>query len=152
ERAGGRVAMVAGDPRLMKLTYPEDFAMAEQLAGAQRIVRTGFGVDAHRFGPGDAVWLAGGGIPHSHGPVGPSAADAGLPALTDALLGAIAEGDIGQHFPPSDPQWKDASSDRFLGHAVALAEAKGGRVLSADLTLICERPKIGPHREAMRAR
>ena len=152
ERAGGRVALVAGDPRLMKLTYPEDFAMAEQLAGGQRITRTGFGVDAHRFGPGDAVWLAGVNIPHSHGLVGHSDADAGLHALTDALLGAIAEGDIGQHFPPSDPRWKGASSDRFLAHAVKLAEAKGGRVLSADLTLICERPKIGPHRDAMRAR
>ena len=152
ERAGGRVALVAGDPILMKLTYPEDFAMAEQLAGGQRITRTGLGVDAHRFGPGDGVWLGGVRLPHSHGLVGHSDADAGLHALTDALLGALAEGDIGQHFPPSDPQWKDVSSDRFLAHAVRLAEARGGRVLSADLTLICERPKIGPHRDAIRAR
>ena len=152
ERAGGRVALVAGDPLLMKLTYPEDFAMAEQLAGGQRITRTGLGVDAHRFGPGDGVWLGGVRLPHSHGLVGHSDADAGLHALTDALLGALAEGDIGQHFPPSDPQWKDVSSDRFLAHAVRLAEARGGRVLSADLTLICERPKIGPHRDAIRAR
>ncbi|MBS0332456.1 MAG: bifunctional 2-C-methyl-D-erythritol 4-phosphate cytidylyltransferase/2-C-methyl-D-erythritol 2,4-cyclodiphosphate synthase, partial [Proteobacteria bacterium] len=152
ERAGGRVALVAGDPLLMKLTYPEDFAMAEQLAGVRRITRTGFGVDAHRFGPGDAVWLAGVQIPHSHGLVGHSDADAGLHALTDALLGAIAEGDIGQHFPPSDPQWRGVSSDRFLAHAVKLAEAKGARLLSADLTLVCERPKVGPHRHAMRAR
>ena len=152
ERAGGRVAMVAGDPMLMKLTYPEDFLMAEHLAQSQRIVRTGFGVDAHRFGPGDAVWLGGVRIAHDRGLVGHSDADAGLHALTDAVLGAIAEGDIGLHFPPSDPQWKDASSDRFLAHAVMLAHARGGRILHADLTLICERPKIGPHREAMRAR
>ena len=152
EQAGGRVALVPGDPMLMKLTWPEDFLMAEQLAGARRIVRTGFGLDAHRFGPGEAVTLGGVRIAHDHGLIGHSDADAGLHALTDALLGAIAEGDIGQHFPPSDPRWKDAASDRFLIHAVKLAEAKGGRILSADLTLVCERPKIGPHRDAMRAR
>ena len=152
ERDGGRVALVAGDPMLMKLTYPEDFLMAERLAASQRITRTGFGVDAHRFGPGDAVWLGGVRIAHDKGLVGHSDADAGLHALTDAVLGAIAEGDIGQHFPPSDPKWKGASSDRFLVHAVELVKAKGGRMISADLTLICERPKIGPHRDAMRAR
>jgi 2-C-methyl-D-erythritol 4-phosphate cytidylyltransferase / 2-C-methyl-D-erythritol 2,4-cyclodiphosphate synthase len=152
ERAGGQVAMAAGDPMLMKLTYPEDFLMAEQLAGSRRIVRTGFGVDAHRFGPGTVVWLGGIRIEHDLGLVGHSDADAGLHALTDAVLGAVAEGDIGQHFPPSNPKWKGASSDQFLLHAVKLAQAKGGRVLSADLTLICERPKIGPHRDAMRAR
>jgi 2-C-methyl-D-erythritol 4-phosphate cytidylyltransferase/2-C-methyl-D-erythritol 2,4-cyclodiphosphate synthase len=152
ERDGGRVALAAGDPMLMKLTYPEDFLMAEQLAGSQRLVRTGFGVDAHRFGPGSGVMLGGVSIPHDHGLVGHSDADAGLHALTDALLGAIAQGDIGQHFPPSDPQWKGASSDKFLRHALALARAAGAQVLSADLTLICERPKIGPHRDAMRAR
>jgi 2-C-methyl-D-erythritol 4-phosphate cytidylyltransferase/2-C-methyl-D-erythritol 2,4-cyclodiphosphate synthase len=152
ERDGGRVAFAPGDPMLLKLTYPEDFAMAEQLAGSRRIVRTGFGVDAHRFGPGDAVWLGGVRIAHARGLVGHSDADAGLHALTDALLGAIAEGDIGQHFPPSDPRWKDASSDRFLAHAAALARAKGGAIVSADLTLICERPKIGPHRAAIRGR
>ena len=152
ERAGGRVALVAGDPMLMKLTWPEDFAMAEQLAGGRRIVRTGFGVDAHRFGPGAGVTLGGVRIAHDRGLIGHSDADAGLHALTDALLGAIAEGDIGQHFPPSDPRWKGASSDQFLAHAAGLARAKGGRILGADLTLICERPKIGPHRDAMRAR
>jgi 2-C-methyl-D-erythritol 4-phosphate cytidylyltransferase/2-C-methyl-D-erythritol 2,4-cyclodiphosphate synthase len=152
ERAGGQVAMVAGDPMLMKLTYPEDFAMAEKLAGARRIVRTGLGIDAHRFGPGEAVMLGGVRIAHDQGLVGHSDADAGLHALTDALLGAIAEGDIGQHFPPSSPEWKGVSSDRFLLHAVKLAEAKGGQIVHADLTLICERPKIGPHRDAMRAR
>lgn len=151
EAAGGRIALAPGDPMLMKLTYPEDFQMAEQLAGGRRIVRTGFGVDAHRFGPGSEVWLGGVRIPHDHGLIGHSDADAGLHALTDALLGAIAQGDIGEHFPPSDPRWKDVSSGRFLAHAVELAQAIGGQVLSADLTLICERPKIGPHRDAMRA-
>jgi 2-C-methyl-D-erythritol 4-phosphate cytidylyltransferase/2-C-methyl-D-erythritol 2,4-cyclodiphosphate synthase len=152
ERAGGRVALVPGDPMLMKLTWPEDFAMAERLAGAQRIVRIGQGVDAHRFGPGKSVWLCGVEIPHEQGLVGHSDADCALHALTDAVLGAIAEGDIGAHFPPSDPQWKGVSSDRFLAHAVARLAARGGRVLNADVTLVCERPKIGPHREAMRAR
>jgi 2-C-methyl-D-erythritol 4-phosphate cytidylyltransferase/2-C-methyl-D-erythritol 2,4-cyclodiphosphate synthase len=152
ERAGGHVAMTPGDPMLMKLTYPEDFLMAEQLAGSRRIVRTGLGIDAHRFGPGSVVVLGGIRIQHDLGLVGHSDADAGLHALTDALLGAIAEGDIGQHFPPSDPKWKGASSDRFLIHAVSLAQAKGARLINADLTLICERPKIGPHRDAMRAR
>jgi 2-C-methyl-D-erythritol 4-phosphate cytidylyltransferase/2-C-methyl-D-erythritol 2,4-cyclodiphosphate synthase len=152
ERLGARIAITPGDPLLMKLTYPEDFAMAEQLAATQRIVRTGSGVDAHRFGPGDCVWLGGVRIPHDQGLVGHSDADAALHALTDALLGAIAEGDIGQHFPPSDPQWKGASSDRFLTHAADLLRAKGGRILNLDLTLICERPKIGPHRDAMRGR
>ncbi|HEX4711683.1 bifunctional 2-C-methyl-D-erythritol 4-phosphate cytidylyltransferase/2-C-methyl-D-erythritol 2,4-cyclodiphosphate synthase [Phenylobacterium sp.] len=152
ERDGGRVALVPGDPMLMKLTWPEDFMMAEQLVGSQRIVRTGFGIDAHRFGPGDAVMLGGVRIAHDRGLVGHSDADAGLHALTDALLGAVAEGDIGQHFPPSDPKWRGASSDQFLVHAVKLAQAKGARILSADLTLVCERPKIGPHRDAIRAR
>jgi 2-C-methyl-D-erythritol 4-phosphate cytidylyltransferase/2-C-methyl-D-erythritol 2,4-cyclodiphosphate synthase len=152
ERAGGRIAMVAGDPMLMKLTYPEDFLMAEHLAGAHRITRIGQGVDAHRFGPGDAVWLCGVRIPHDQGLIGHSDADCALHALTDAILGAIAQGDIGQHFPPSDPQWKGASSDRFLAHAMQLVADQGGRVVNIDLTLVCERPKIGPHRDAMRAR
>lgn len=152
ERAGGRVAMIPGDPLLMKLTYPEDFMLAEQLSGARRAVRMGQGVDAHRFGPGDAVWLCGVRIPHDHGLIGHSDADCGLHALTDAVLGAIAQGDIGEHFPPSDPQWKGASSDRFLTHAVELLTAGGGRILNADVTLICERPKIRVHRDAMRAR
>jgi 2-C-methyl-D-erythritol 4-phosphate cytidylyltransferase / 2-C-methyl-D-erythritol 2,4-cyclodiphosphate synthase len=137
---------------LMKLTYPDDFLLAEQLAASRRIVRTGFGVDAHRFGPGTVVVLGGIRIEHDLGLVGHSDADAGLHALTDAVLGAIAEGDIGQHFPPSSPKWKGASSDQFLLHAVKLVRARGGRILNADLTLICQRPKIGPHRDAMRAR
>lgn len=152
ERAGGRVVQTPGDPMLMKLTYAEDFAMAERLAGAARIVRTGMGLDAHRFGPGDGVWLCGVEIAHSAALIGHSDADAGLHALTDAILGAIGEGDIGDHFPPSDPQWKGVSSDRFLVHALKLVQARGGRLLNVDVTLVCERPKIKPHREAMRRR
>jgi 2-C-methyl-D-erythritol 4-phosphate cytidylyltransferase/2-C-methyl-D-erythritol 2,4-cyclodiphosphate synthase len=152
EAAGGRVVLAPGDPMLMKLTWPEDFAMAERLAGAARIVRVGQGYDAHRFGPGEAVWLCGVKIAHNAALIGHSDADAGLHALTDALLGAIGEGDIGDHFPPSDPQWKGVSSDRFLTHAVELVQARGGRVVNADVTLICEAPKIKPHRQAMRER
>ena len=152
EKAGGRIAAVAGDPMLMKLTYPEDFAMAEALAGQARSIRIGQGFDAHRFGPGDGVWLCGVKIPHDQGLVGHSDADAGLHALTDAILGAVAQGDIGQHFPPSDPQWRGASSDRFVQHAVGLVHASGGKVVNVDVTLICEAPRIGPHRQAMRER
>jgi 2-C-methyl-D-erythritol 4-phosphate cytidylyltransferase/2-C-methyl-D-erythritol 2,4-cyclodiphosphate synthase len=152
ERAGGHVALTPGDPMLMKLTYPDDFRIAEQLASARRIVRAGLGIDAHRFGPGDVVWLCGIRIEHELGLVGHSDADAGLHALTDAILGAIGEGDIGEHFPPSDPRWKGASSDQFLRHAVSLVARQGGRILNADLTLVCERPKVKPHRQAMRER
>ena len=158
EAAGGSVALVPGDPRLMKLTYPEDFPMAEALAqtadgGAPvMLARTGLGLDAHVFGPGDQVWLCGVSIPHTHGLVGHSDADAGLHALTDAVLGAMALGDIGDHFPPTDPQWKGAASDQFLIHAMKLIAAKGAKVINADVTLVCERPKVKPHREAMRAR
>jgi 2-C-methyl-D-erythritol 4-phosphate cytidylyltransferase/2-C-methyl-D-erythritol 2,4-cyclodiphosphate synthase len=152
EANGGRVALVHGDPMLLKLTYPEDFAMAERLSGAARLTRIGQGLDVHRWGPGDAVWLCGVKIDHDQSLVGHSDADAGLHALTDALLGAIGDGDIGEHFPPSDPQWKGASSDRFLVEAVRRVAAKGGRIVNVDLTLVCERPKIQPHRAAMRAR
>ncbi len=157
ERAGGRVALAPGDPMLMKLTYPEDFAMAEALAAQGSpspalATRIGQGFDAHRFGPGDAVILCGVRIPHDQGLIGHSDADAGLHALTDALLGAIGEGDIGDHFPPDDPKWKGADSTVFLRHAAGLVAAKGGRIVNVDVTLICERPKIKPHREAMRAR
>jgi 2-C-methyl-D-erythritol 4-phosphate cytidylyltransferase/2-C-methyl-D-erythritol 2,4-cyclodiphosphate synthase len=152
ERAGGAIRLTPGDPRLMKLTYPEDFEMAEALAGAMRLTRVGMGFDAHRFGPGESVWLCGVEIAHSHGLVGHSDADAGLHALTDAILGAIGEGDIGDHFPPSDPQWRGAPSSLFLEHAERLVKARGGAILNLDVTLICERPKIKPHREAMRAR
>ena len=152
ERAGGRVVLTAGDPMLMKLTYPEDFPMAEALAGSARITRVGQGVDAHRFGPGEGCWLCGVLVPHDQGLVGHSDADAGLHALTDAILGAIGEGDIGDHFPPTDPRWRGAASDTFLLHALDLVRAKSGRVLNADVTLICERPKIKPHRSVMRER
>jgi 2-C-methyl-D-erythritol 4-phosphate cytidylyltransferase/2-C-methyl-D-erythritol 2,4-cyclodiphosphate synthase len=152
ERAGGGITLTRGDPMLMKLTYAEDFAMAETLAGAARVTRIGQGFDAHRFGPGEEVWLCGVRIAHSHGLIGHSDADAGLHALTDALLGAIGEGDIGDHFPPSDPKWRGAPSSMFLEHAAKLVAARGARVINADVTLICERPKIKPHREAMRSR
>ena len=150
-RAAGRaVAMVAGDPRLMKLTYPEDFAMAEALIPRQ--TRVGQGFDAHRWGPGSSVWLCGVEIPHDQTLIGHSDADAGLHALTDAILGAMGDGDIGDHFPPTDPQWKGASSDRFLVHAVERLAARGGRLVNVDVTLICEQPKVKPHRQAMRER
>lgn len=151
ERGGGRVRLVPGDPRLMKLTFAEDFAMAEALAGS-RSIRVGQGFDAHRWGEGDAVWLCGVRIDHDRTLIGHSDADAGLHALTDAILGALGEGDIGDHFPPTDPQWKGAASDAFLAHAVRLLKARGGEVVNADVTLICERPKIRPHRQAMRER
>lgn len=150
EAAGGRVTLTPGDPMLFKLTYPEDFAMAERLAGAARVTRVGQGFDAHRFGPGDRVWLCGVEIAHDRGLVGHSDADAALHALTDALLGAVGQGDIGDHFPPSDPKWKGAPSHLFLTHALDLVSQAGGRLINVDVTLICERPKIKPHREAMR--
>jgi 2-C-methyl-D-erythritol 4-phosphate cytidylyltransferase/2-C-methyl-D-erythritol 2,4-cyclodiphosphate synthase len=152
ERAGGTIRLTPGDPRLMKLTYPEDFEMAETLAGGARISRVGMGFDAHRFGPGESLWLCGVEIAHSHGLVGHSDADAGLHALTDAILGAVGEGDIGDHFPPTDPKWRGAPSSLFLEHADALVRARGGRIVNVDVTLICERPKIKPHRGAMRGR
>jgi 2-C-methyl-D-erythritol 4-phosphate cytidylyltransferase/2-C-methyl-D-erythritol 2,4-cyclodiphosphate synthase len=152
EASGGRVRFVPGDPMLMKLTYPEDFLMAERLAGAARITRTGQGVDAHRLGPGDGVWLCGVKIPSDKALIGHSDADAGLHAITDAILGAIGQGDIGDHFPPTDPQWKGAPSHVFLRHAADLVRQGGGSLINVDVTLICERPKIKPHREAMRER
>ncbi|MFN3668585.1 MAG: bifunctional 2-C-methyl-D-erythritol 4-phosphate cytidylyltransferase/2-C-methyl-D-erythritol 2,4-cyclodiphosphate synthase [Brevundimonas sp.] len=148
--AGAAVALVAGDVRLMKLTYPEDFAMAEALIPRQ--IRVGQGFDAHRWGPGTSVWLCGVEIPHDRTLIGHSDADAGLHALTDAILGAMGDGDIGDHFPPSDPQWKGAASDRFLVHAVERLHARGGRLVNVDVTLICEQPKVKPHRQAMRER
>ncbi len=150
EAAGGRVALVQGDPALMKLTYPEDFAMAEALIAWE--TRMGLGLDAHRWGPGDTVWICGVPICHHQTLVGHSDADAGLHALTDAILGAIGDGDIGDHFPPSDPQWKGARSDQFLVHAVERVRARGGRLVNVDVTLVCEQPRIKPHRAAMKAR
>jgi len=150
EAAGGDVVLAPGDPLLFKITTPEDLIMAETIAAAAKTTRVGQGVDAHRFGPGDGVWLCGVKIPHDQTLIGHSDADAGLHALTDAILGAIGEGDIGQHFPPTDPKWKGAASSLFLKHAADLAAARGGRIVHLDITLICERPKIGPHRQAMR--
>ena len=150
EQDGGTVRLVQGDPRLMKLTYPEDFAMAEALIARQ--TRVGQGFDAHRWGPGNSVWLCGVEIPHDQTLIGHSDADAGLHALTDAVLGAMGDGDIGDHFPPTDPKWKGAASDQFLIHAVERLTARGGRLVNVDVTLICERPKVKPHRQTMRER
>ncbi len=150
--AGLDVAILPGDEDNVKLTMPGDIARASRIMGAQPVdIRTGTGFDVHRFGPGAAVVLCGVSVPFDRGLEGHSDADVGMHALTDAIYGALAEGDIGRHFPPSDPQWKGAESRIFLRHAAALAEARGFRITSADVTLICERPKIGPHAEAMRA-
>ena len=137
----------------MKVTEPKDFALAEMhLRARLGESRTGMGYDVHRFTAGDHVWLCGVKVPHDHGLEGHSDADAGLHALTDAILGAIGEGDIGQHFPPSNERWRGAPSWKFLAHAASLVTAKGGAISHCDVTIICERPKVGPHREAMRAR
>ncbi|MCS0496944.1 bifunctional 2-C-methyl-D-erythritol 4-phosphate cytidylyltransferase/2-C-methyl-D-erythritol 2,4-cyclodiphosphate synthase [Ancylobacter sp. MQZ15Z-1] len=153
EAAGHRVATFPGDPANTKLTTPEDFVTAERHVALELAdVRSATGFDVHAFGPGDHVVLGGVRIPHQQGLSGHSDADVVLHALTDALLGTIGSGDIGHHFPPSDPQWKGASSDLFLAHAVALVKAAGGLVAHLDATVICEAPKIGPHREAMRER
>ena len=137
---------------LDKLTLADDFARAEQRLAAAMISRTGLGFDVHAFAAGEALWLGGILIPHGRGLSGHSDADVALHALTDAVLGAIGADDIGDHFPPSDPQWRGAASSRFLEHARALVEARGGRIDHVDVTLICEAPKIGPHRQAMRER
>ena len=152
EHAGLLVAAVPGSRQNFKLTTAEDFAMAEALLAARRQTRTGQGFDVHRFGPGDHLWLCGIKVEHSHGLIGHSDADVGLHALTDAILGAIAKGDIGQHFPPSDERWRGAASHLFLSHAAKLVHEVGGRIEHVDLTLICERPKVSPHRGAMIAR
>jgi 2-C-methyl-D-erythritol 4-phosphate cytidylyltransferase/2-C-methyl-D-erythritol 2,4-cyclodiphosphate synthase len=150
--AGLSVATVIGDPSLEKLTYDEDFRRAEALLAARAVPRTGFGFDVHAFGPGDSLWLGGVRIDHARGLVGHSDADVLLHAVTDALLGAIGAGDIGDHFPPSDPQWRGAPSSLFLEHARGLVEAAGGRIVHVDATIICEAPRIGPHRTAIRVR
>ena len=144
--AGGAVAHVAGDERLAKLTFAEDFMTALPP------MRVGMGYDVHRLAEGEELWLGGIRIEHERGLAGHSDADVALHAIVDALLGAIANGDIGSHFPPSDPQWKGASSDRFLAHAARLVTDAGYAVGNIDLTIICEAPKIGPHRQAMRER
>ncbi|TXG83138.1 MAG: bifunctional 2-C-methyl-D-erythritol 4-phosphate cytidylyltransferase/2-C-methyl-D-erythritol 2,4-cyclodiphosphate synthase [Sphingomonadales bacterium] len=152
--AGGAVAFVEGSEDLFKITLAGDMARAEKFLEAQMISRTGMGFDVHQFGPNsdgssDHVMLCGLRIPHETGLVGHSDADAGLHALTDAILGAIGAGDIGRHFPPSDPKWRGAPSHLFLEHARDLVLERGGVLDHVDLTLICERPKIGPHRDAM---
>ena len=154
EWAGMPVRLVAGSPDNTKITWAKDIALAEQrLAGSAGFpdVRTGNGYDVHSFEPGDHVTLCGVAIPYDMRLSGHSDADVALHAVTDALLGGIAEGDIGSHFPPSDPRWRDVASAHFLQHAAGLVQARGGRVEHVDLTIIGERPKIGPHREALRA-
>ena len=151
-RAGLDVTVVPGDEDNLKLTHPGDFARAERiLKGRAMDVRLGNGFDVHAFGPGNHVWLCGVRIAHGQGLVGHSDADVGMHALTDAIYGALAEGDIGRHFPPDDPQWKGAASAIFLRHAAGRAASHGLRLANADVTLICEQPKIGPHADAMRA-
>lgn len=150
--AGFAVAIVEGDLMLEKITRPEDFAGAEARLAARTSIRTAMGYDVHRLAPGEDLWLGGVQIPHDRGLAGHSDADVALHALTDALLGTIGAGDIGMHFPPSDPQWRGAASDRFLEHAAALVAQAGGTIEHVDLTIICEAPKIGPYRDAMRNR
>lgn len=145
--SAGSVALVQGDERLRKITFAEDL-MEATTAPAMRV---GQGFDVHRLEEGEELWLCGVKLEHTHGLSGHSDADVALHAITDAVLGAIAQGDIGTHFPPSDPQWKGARSGQFLEHAVKLAAEAGYRLGNIDLTIICEAPKIGPHRPAMRA-
>lgn len=153
EWAGHAVHIFPGDPANGKITLAEDFCMAEaRISDRLSDVRTGQGFDVHAFGAGDSLRLGGVDIAHSHGLAGHSDADVLMHAITDAVLGAIADGDIGAHFPPSDPQWKGAASDIFLRHAMDLVRARGGLVAHVDATVICETPKVGPHRETIRAR
>jgi 2-C-methyl-D-erythritol 4-phosphate cytidylyltransferase / 2-C-methyl-D-erythritol 2,4-cyclodiphosphate synthase len=149
--AGIEVAITPGSPDNIKVTQPEDFARAARILERDLDIRTGNGFDVHAFGPGDGVTLCGVHISHDRGLVGHSDADVGLHTVTDAIYGALARGDIGQHFPPSDPQWKGAQSDIFLRHAATLARELGFSLTHVDCTLICEVPKIGPHTERMRA-
>ena len=168
EADGGRIATIAGDERLWKLTAPRDFAILSALAGDNTVpegtaqmeaqtpvpdIRTGTGFDVHKFGDGSGpVMLAGVSIPHDRSLAAHSDGDVGLHALCDAIFGALADGDIGSHFPPSEARWKDAESGQFLAFAAERCAARGATILNLDLTLICERPKIGPHRDAMRER
>ncbi len=149
--AGVDVAIVAGDEDNIKITHAADFARAERIMGTQMDIRVGNGYDVHRFGDGDHVWLCGVRVPHGRALVGHSDADVGMHAVTDAIYGALAKGDIGVHFPPSDPQWKGAASHIFLRHAVQMAQDMGFTLSNVDCTLVCEYPKVGPHQPAMRA-
>ena len=153
EWAGLKVTVFEGESGNVKITNPEDFARAEmERFSALGDVRTGTGIDVHAFGPGDHVWLGGLKIPHNQTLTGHSDADVVLHALVDAILGALADGDIGSHFPPSDAKWKGAASDQFLAFAVERVKARGGQIAHLDVTIVCEAPKIGPHRDAIRAR
>lgn len=150
--AGLDVIITEGEEENLKLTFPGDFTRAEAiLKGRTMDIRIGNGYDVHAFTPGDHVWLCGVKLPHGQGLLGHSDADVGMHALTDAIYGALAMGDIGRHFPPSDPQWKGAASHIFLSHAIALARQHGYRLSNCDVTLVCERPKIGPHALVMQA-
>ncbi|MGJ8618025.1 MAG: bifunctional 2-C-methyl-D-erythritol 4-phosphate cytidylyltransferase/2-C-methyl-D-erythritol 2,4-cyclodiphosphate synthase [Sulfitobacter sp.] len=148
--AGIPVTLTAGDANNIKITTPDDFARAARILENRMDIRTGNGFDVHAFGPGDHVMLCGVKIPHDQGLVGHSDADVGMHTVTDAIYGALAMGDIGQHFPPSDAQWKGAASDTFLRHAVGLVHEMGFALTHVDCTLICEHPKIGPHSDEMR--
>lgn len=150
--AGGQVHTVEGDADNFKLTMPADFRRAEAMLMGETMTVSGQGFDVHRLEPAETMWLCGVKLHEGLGLVGHSDADAGLHAVTDAVLGCAGAGDIGQHFPPSDPKWKGAASDAFLLHALELLGQAGGEVVHADVTLIAERPKIGPYREAMRTR
>jgi 2-C-methyl-D-erythritol 4-phosphate cytidylyltransferase/2-C-methyl-D-erythritol 2,4-cyclodiphosphate synthase len=153
EWAGGSAFVFEGDPRNFKVTTMADHKAAEaRLMGPAGETRVGQGFDVHAFAPGDHVWLCGVRVPHTQTLSGHSDADVALHALADAIYGALAEGDIGAHFPPSDPQWKGAASHIFLAHAADRVRARGGFITHLDATLICEAPKVGPHRDAMRAR
>ncbi|MEM1277974.1 MAG: 2-C-methyl-D-erythritol 2,4-cyclodiphosphate synthase, partial [Pseudomonadota bacterium] len=153
--AGLAVQLIPGEVENFKITTSADMARAERLVRREESamdIRMGHGFDVHRFCEGDHVMLCGVALPHSQGLQGHSDADVGLHALADALYGALAEGDIGTHFPPSDPKWKGAESHIFLSHAAQLVRDKGGRIANLDVTLLCERPKIGPHAARMRTR
>jgi 2-C-methyl-D-erythritol 4-phosphate cytidylyltransferase/2-C-methyl-D-erythritol 2,4-cyclodiphosphate synthase len=152
EAAGHAVALVAGSEDNIKLTYPEDRMRIERILAGALAPRVGTGFDVHAFAEDRALVLCGITVPHARGLAGHSDADVGLHALCDAIYGALAEGDIGRHFPPSEAEWKDADSARFLRHAAGRIAARGGVLGNADITLICERPKITPHAPAMRAR
>jgi 2-C-methyl-D-erythritol 4-phosphate cytidylyltransferase/2-C-methyl-D-erythritol 2,4-cyclodiphosphate synthase len=153
ERASHAVELVMGDEDNFKITTADDLTRAERLVQTRLgDVRTGMGFDVHKLVPGDGCWINGLKIPHDKALLGHSDADVGLHALTDAILGAIGAGDIGQHFPPTDERWRGAASDKFLAHAGSLVADKGGVIAHCDVTVICERPKIGPHRAAMAAR
>lgn len=149
--AGLDVAIVIGEEDNIKLTVPADFARAERMMGNAMDIRTGNGFDVHRFGPGAHVTLCGVRIPHGRGLQGHSDADVGMHAITDAIYGALADGDIGRHFPPGEARWKDAASEIFLAHACGRARERGFAITHADLTIVCESPRIGPHAPAMRA-